>query len=85
MAKRLSMILAGALLSTGVAFAQSQVTGTVTDENGEPVVESCREDRWYEDRHGHRRGRTLLAIGAFQFTSDRILSWHADQDREEWW
>ena len=38
MAKRLSMILAGALLSTGVAFAQSQVTGTVTDENGEPVV-----------------------------------------------
>lgn len=28
MAKRLSMILAGALLSTGVALAQSQVTGT---------------------------------------------------------
>ena len=38
MVKRLSMILAGLFLSVGIALAQSQVTGTVTDENGEPVA-----------------------------------------------
>ena len=38
MAKRLTMLLAGLFLVGGVAMAQSQVTGTVTDENGEPVV-----------------------------------------------
>ncbi len=38
MVKRLSMILAGLFLSIGIALAQSQVTGTVTDENGEPVA-----------------------------------------------
>lgn len=38
MVKRLTMIMAGMLLSTGVALAQSQVSGTIVDENGEPVV-----------------------------------------------
>ncbi len=38
MVKRLSMILAGLFLSIGIALAQSQVSGTVTDENGEPVA-----------------------------------------------
>ena len=38
MVKRLSMILAGLFLSIGIALAQSQVTGTVTDDNGEPVA-----------------------------------------------
>lgn len=38
MVKRLSMILAGLFLSIGIALAQSQVTGTVTDETGEPVA-----------------------------------------------
>ncbi|MGI6243993.1 MAG: SusC/RagA family TonB-linked outer membrane protein [Prevotella sp.] len=38
MVKRLTMILAGLFLTIGVALAQSQVSGTVTDENGEPVV-----------------------------------------------
>lgn len=38
MAKRLTMLLAGLFLVGGVALAQSQVSGTVTDENGEPVV-----------------------------------------------
>lgn len=32
------MLIAGLLLSAGVAFAQSNVSGTVVDENGEPVV-----------------------------------------------
>lgn len=39
MVKRLTMIMAGMLLSTGVALAQSQVSGTVvSQEDGEPVV-----------------------------------------------
>lgn len=38
MAKRLTMLLTGVFLSTGMALAQSQVSGTVVDENGEPVV-----------------------------------------------
>lgn len=37
MAKRMS-ILAGALLTCTVALAQSQVTGTVLDEQGQPVI-----------------------------------------------
>lgn len=32
------MILAGLFLTMGVALAQTQVSGTVTDENGEPVI-----------------------------------------------
>lgn len=32
------MILAGLFLTMGVALAQSQVSGTVTDENGDPVI-----------------------------------------------
>lgn len=32
------MLLAGLFLSVGMAMAQSQVSGTVTDENGDPVV-----------------------------------------------
>lgn len=38
MVKRLTMLLAGVLLSTGMALAQSQVSGTVVDDNGDPVV-----------------------------------------------
>ena len=38
MLKRLTMLSAGLFLMTGVALAQSSVTGTVVDENGEPVV-----------------------------------------------
>ena len=38
MVKRLTMLLAGLFFLGGVAFAQSQVSGTVTDENGDPVV-----------------------------------------------
>lgn len=38
MVRRLTMILAGLFLTIGVALAQSQVSGTVTDENGEPVI-----------------------------------------------
>ena len=38
MAKRLYMIFAGIALSTGIAFAQSQVTGTVVDDKGNPVI-----------------------------------------------
>lgn len=38
MVRRLTMLLAGLLLMGGVALAQSQVSGTVTDESGEPVV-----------------------------------------------
>lgn len=38
MVKRLTMLLAGLFLMGGVALAQSQVSGTVTDESGEPVV-----------------------------------------------
>lgn len=38
MVKRLSMLLAGLFLMTGVALAQSTVSGTVIDENGDPIV-----------------------------------------------
>lgn len=38
MVKRLTMLLAGLFITIGVALAQSQVSGTVTDENGEPIV-----------------------------------------------
>lgn len=38
MVKRLPVLLAGVFLSTGMALAQSQVSGTVIDESGEPVV-----------------------------------------------
>lgn len=38
MVKRLTMLLAGLFLMGGVALAQSTVSGTVTDENGEPIV-----------------------------------------------
>ena len=38
MVKRLTMILAGLFLSIGMAMAQTQVSGTVVDTNGEPVV-----------------------------------------------
>ena len=38
MLKRLTMLSAGLFLMTGVALAQSSVTGTVVDENGDPVV-----------------------------------------------
>ena len=38
MVKRLTMLLAGLFLMTGVALAQSTVTGTVVDDNGEPIV-----------------------------------------------
>lgn len=38
MLKRLTMLLAGLFLMTGVALAQSTVSGTVIDENGDPVV-----------------------------------------------
>ena len=38
MVKKLTMILAGLFLTMGVALAQTQVSGTVTDENGEPVI-----------------------------------------------
>ncbi len=38
MVKRLSMILAGLALNMGIAFAQSQVTGIVVDDTGDPVV-----------------------------------------------
>ena len=32
------MLLAGLFITIGVALAQSQVSGTVTDENGDPIV-----------------------------------------------
>lgn len=38
MLKRLTMLLAGLFLMTGVALAQSTVSGTVIDENGDPVI-----------------------------------------------
>ncbi len=38
MVKRLTMIFAGLFLCIGMALAQSQVSGVVTDANGEPVV-----------------------------------------------
>ena len=38
MVKRLTMMLAGLFLSIGVALAQTQVSGTVVDEHGDPVV-----------------------------------------------
>ena len=38
MVKRLTMLLAGLFLMTGVALAQSTVSGTVIDENGDPIV-----------------------------------------------
>lgn len=38
MVKRLTMLLAGLFITIGVALAQSQVSGTVTDENGDPIV-----------------------------------------------
>lgn len=38
MLKRLTMLLAGLFLMTGVALAQSTVSGTVIDENGDPIV-----------------------------------------------
>mgnify|MGYP000567718285 FL=1 len=39
MEKRLTMILAGLFLCLGMAFAQTQVSGTVTSsEDGQPVV-----------------------------------------------
>lgn len=38
MVKRLTMLLAGLFLTAGMALAQSTVSGTVTDENGEPIV-----------------------------------------------
>ena len=38
MVKRLTMIFAGLFLAIGMALAQTQVSGTVTDENGEPIV-----------------------------------------------
>ena len=38
MVKRLTMLLAGLFLMTGVALAQSTVSGTVVDENGDPIV-----------------------------------------------
>ena len=38
MLKRLTMLSAGLFLMTGVALAQSTVTGSVVDENGDPVV-----------------------------------------------
>lgn len=38
MLKRLTMLLAGLFLMTGVALAQSTVSGTVYDNNGEPIV-----------------------------------------------
>lgn len=38
MVKRLLMVFAGLFLCLGMALAQSQVSGTVVDEQGEPVV-----------------------------------------------
>ncbi len=38
MVKRLTMLLAGLFLMTGAALAQSMVSGTVVDENGDPIV-----------------------------------------------
>ena len=38
MLKRLTMLSAGLFLMTGVALAQSTVSGTVVDNNGDPVV-----------------------------------------------
>ena len=38
MVKRLTMLLAGLFLMTGAALAQSTVSGTVVDENGDPIV-----------------------------------------------
>ncbi len=38
MVKRLTMLLAGMFLTTGIALAQSTVSGTVIDENGDPIV-----------------------------------------------
>lgn len=38
MVKRLFVIVAGLFLTLGTALAQSQVSGTVLDDNGEPVV-----------------------------------------------
>lgn len=39
MVKRIAMILGGVILSCGMAFAQTSVTGKVTSsEDGEPVV-----------------------------------------------
>lgn len=39
MKKRLSMILAGLLMSLGMAFAQTEVSGVVvSQEDGEPVI-----------------------------------------------
>lgn len=38
MVKRLTMILAGLFLTIGFALAQSQVSGVVTDDKGDPVI-----------------------------------------------
>ena len=38
MRKRIMLILFGLVLSVGLAFAQSRITGTVVDENGEPCI-----------------------------------------------
>ena len=39
MAKRLTMLLGGVILSTSMSFAQTTVTGTVvSQEDGEPVI-----------------------------------------------
>lgn len=50
MLKRLTMLLAGLFLMTGVALAQSTVSGTVYDNNGEPIGSSSESGR-HEDRH----------------------------------
>lgn len=38
MVKRLTMLFVGLFLYIGMALAQSQVSGTVTDANGEPII-----------------------------------------------
>ncbi len=48
MMKRIAMLMGGVILSCGVAFAQTSVTGKVTSsDDGEPVVgASVRIDRF---------------------------------------
>ena len=38
MSKKMTLLLAGMAVSAGTAFAQKQVTGTVVDTDGEPVI-----------------------------------------------
>ena len=87
MERRLTMLLACLLLSIGMAFAQTKVTGTViSQEDGLPIIGATVMVEGTKTSYSHQHGRSVYALCACrQETSDKLCRHEAAGSGCEAW